>query len=227
MFETQARLALHAHVVIRVPLEVEVDAVALGSAARKASARHPLTSERVGWGQMGVADREVLPRHRDQPDTLPDESSSLARTLAYTLKTVINYSLKDVGHGTPDEDASPDRRQFVFALEQAARTTSCPRCPDAAGHCGARGHRQHGFSGHILAMSRASHARPGWSFSGLTRRHLREERRAWMTVHRPNAVAGLDATALVVAALVRERQSLRRMERLESVRLARGPNRTG
>ena len=186
VYEAQARLALHAHVIVRVPSICALDASALGTAARRASAFHPDTGERVSWGQEGVSDREILPRHRDEPEVMPDASTSIARTLAYTLKTVVSYSLKDLGHGVAGEDISPQRRRFVFELATAALSTQCPRCPsEGVARCKSRAHRQHGFSGHVLALSRQTSARTGWSFSGLTRRRLREERQAWILANYP------------------------------------------
>lgn len=226
VYEAQARLALHAHAVVRVPDTTAADASELGRAARNATTKHPLTRHVVSWGQHGVADREIRPRHVDGPDVSPDQSRSVSRTLAYTLKSVVSYSLKDLGHGTPEHDIGPLRRSFVFRLAQAAIDTACPRCTGGqADGCRSRAHRQHGFSGHLLALSRPTSERPGWSFSGLTRGRLREERRVWVLSNITMELnGGLDAAALAVADWVREQDSIRRIEPLETVRMARGPN---
>ena len=141
---------------------------------------------------------------------LPDESGSLLRVLGYTLKTVISYSLKDLAFGGSMDDITPERMVFMQRLTAAGRWERCPRCPEeGAADCKSPGHRQLGFSGHVLSMLRRRTKRvevapgvvetvvlrPGRSFANLTRRRLREERRAWIDADFPAGVgSGLDAS---------------------------------
>ncbi len=168
---------------------------------------------------------------------LPDESGSILRVLGHTLKTVISYSLKDLSCGGSMGDITPERMVFMQRLTAAGRWERCPRRPEVgAADCKSPGHRQHGFSGHVLSMSRRRTKRvevapgvmetvvlrPGWSFANLTRRRLREERRAWMDANLPADVgSGLDASQVQLTEWLNERRAARWAE--QSTAYARAP----
>lgn len=107
--EAQARMALHVHVIARVPAESgHTTAESLGAAARAATAAHPVTGETLEWGQRGVRDREIVSRHLDIPETLPSESAA-ARVVLYVSKA-LTYSLKDIN---PGDSTPPTRARYV------------------------------------------------------------------------------------------------------------------
>lgn len=248
VLESQARGALHAHAIIRVPVESLVTADNLLNAARAATTTRrgmvdtrtgEVRPETYGWGQKGCDVREVKARHQDAAGVLPDESGSLLRVLGYTLKTLISYQLKDLAFGGTMEDITPERMIFMQRLTTAARWQECPRCrhtPGGAAECGSPGHRQFGFSGHVLSMSRPKAdkiyerdgelwvipGRDGWSFANLTRRGLREERRAWMEANAPADMgSGLDASQVQLMEWLNERRATRWAE--QSTAYARAP----
>lgn len=254
VFEAQARGALHAHAIVRVPEWPAVTATELLAEAQAATttagwhniASYPdayvddttgeLRVETYAWGSKGDA-REVKARHRDAEGVLPDESQSLLRVLGYTLKTLVKYQLKDLSFGGRMEDITPERMLFMQRLTTAARWQRCPKCPDAgAAECASPGHRQFGFAGHVLSMSRQITevvevspgvfetvvVRPGWSFAGLTRRRLRAERRAWMEANAPADMGnGLDASQVQLMEWLNERRAARWAE--QSTAYARAP----
>jgi len=127
------------------------------------------------------------------------------------------------------DDITPERMVFMQRLTAAARWERCPRCPEnEAVDCKSPGHRQFGFSGHVLSMSRPTAdkiyrrdgelwvipGRGGWSFAGLTRRTLRDERRAWMEANFPADVgSGLDASQVQLMEWLNERRAARWAER--------------
>ncbi len=192
-------------------------------------------------GSKGDA-REVRARHRDADGVLPDESESLLRVLGYTLKTLVKYQLKDLSFGGRMEDITPERMRFMQRLTAAARWERCPRCPDAgAANRTSPGHRQYGFAGHVLSMSRQITrevevspgvvetvvVRPGWSFAGLTRRRLREQRRAWVEANAPADMgSGSDASQVQLMEWLNERRAARWAERTSGA-LARAPQQLG
>jgi hypothetical protein len=178
--EVQARMAMHLHVIIRVPAAFHVAADELGRAARAATAAHPVTGEVVEWGQRGVQDREILAIHQDADSAMPSESKAAGRVIRYVSKA-LGYSLKDVVPGGSDTLPSPERAAFIARLRHAARdVVRCVRCEGRPRDCEARAHDSLGFAGHTVSVSRRTSARPGWSFSALTRTRLREERLAWV-----------------------------------------------
>jgi len=245
VFEAQARGALHAHAIVRIPQWSKVTAAELLAEAQAATTVRegvidPVTgevfAETYAWGSKGDA-REVKARHRDADGVLPDESSSLLRVLGYTLKTLVKYQLKDLSFGGRMEDITPERMLFMQRLTAAARWERCPRCPeDGPADCTSPGHRQYGFAGHVLSMSRQITkevevspgvvetvvVRPGWSFAGLTRRRLREQRRAWMEANAPADMGnGLDASQVQLMEWLNERRAARWAE--QSTAYARAP----
>lgn len=203
--EVQARMALHLHVIVRVPAgNAQVTAESLGVAAREATAAHPVTKEGLGWGQRGVQDREIKPRHLDVPGTMPSESVAAARVVRYVSKA-LNYSLKDIHPGDPTPP-TPARVAFILRLREAARyQVLCPKCTGKAADCPGKGHESLGYSGHTISVSRPTTNRAGWSFSRLTRTVLREQRLAWMEANAPDRVGtGLDDAAKVAADWIRD-----------------------
>lgn len=203
--EVQARMALHLHVIVRIPSGSEhVTAESLGAVARAATAAHPVTGELLVWGQHGVQDREIKSRHMDTPGTLPSESTAAARVVRYVSKA-LNYSLKDLNPGDPTPPA-PTRVAFIQRLREVARfQVRCPKCTDDPADCPSKGHGSLGYSGHTISVSRPTTTRPGWSFSGLNRTVLRAQRRAWMEANAADRVgSGLDDVAKVAAEWIRE-----------------------
>jgi len=208
--ELQARMALHVHVIVRIPRGHLLTAADLGDAARTATARHPVTGDVVRWGQHGHEDseighaRELDPRAVDGVDVLPSESAAVARTIRYISKALA-YSMKDLDPFAKDggeQSASPERREFVGHLRTVARCyVACPQCWDVPGACMNKAHTNLGFSGHIVSVSRPGSGRRGWSFSGLTRAKLRARRRTWMECRSPELLrvgASTDAVEMWV-----------------------------
>ncbi|WP_353988629.1 replication initiator [Ruicaihuangia caeni] len=207
--EAQARMALHVHALVRVPEAQAVPAEALGRAARRATAIHPVTRRIVRWGQRGAKDSEIAPMTALAAEALPTEgappteSVAASRVARYVSKAV-TYSLKDI---TPGDEASaigasPLRLEFIRRLHAAARfEVRCPKCGHAGPrNCAARSHSNLGYSGHTVSVSRATPERAGWALTGVTRASLRERRREWMEENAADLLgAGLDHTALNVA----------------------------
>jgi len=186
--ETQSRMALHVHAVVRVPEGSPVTAALIGAAARSATAAHPSTGEVMAWGQKGVRDREIMPRRAREEGVAPDLSTAAARVIAYVSKA-LNYSLKDItpGQDSADADPSPERLEFVRRLRHAARLeVRCKDCPSSGPEsCSKRAHESLGYGGHTVTMSRPTIRRAGWSFAHLTRRRIREERMVWAAANYP------------------------------------------
>ncbi|WP_338144008.1 replication initiator [Microbacterium amylolyticum] len=188
--EVQARMALHAHAIVRVPAGSPSSAASLGAAARRAEAAHPATGEMMAWGQKGVQDREITARRRHEVDLPVNMSTAATRVISYVSKA-LNYSLKDItpGQDVAGSDPSPDRLAFVERLRAAARLhVRCKDCPDEGPvNCIRAAHRNLGYGGHTVTMSRPTENRTGWSFSQLTRKQIREERMAWAAANYPVA----------------------------------------
>nr|WP_087131739.1 replication initiator [Microbacterium esteraromaticum] len=227
--EVQARMALHLHVVVRVPAWSKVDAETMGIAARSAAATHPVTGELVQWGKHGVQDREIQAGPSDTEGVTPDLSRAAARIVSYVGKA-LGYSLKDVIPGSSNaERCAPERIAFLYRLRAAARqTVRCPDCPESGpGQCDRRAHDNLGYGGHVVTVSRPSENREGWSLSHLTRKRLREERRAWMAANRPDDVGGVSAGDIKLSKWLRiwlERHGARRARRTwEAQQYARAP----
>lgn len=213
--EVQHRLALHVHAVVRVPSSSPVTASIMGDAARGVVAAHRATGEPMMWGQKGVKDREILPRRSREHGVPPDMSTAAARVISYVSKA-LNYSLKDVvpGQDSADSSATVERMDFVRRLREAARfRVRCKDCPEGgAVDCNKRAHESLGYGGHTVTMSRPvreradnndpgkerAELRPGWSFSKLTRKRLREERTAWAAANYPqeDRTGGIDEDAV-------------------------------
>ncbi|MEL5992466.1 replication initiator [Microbacterium phosphatis] len=207
--EVQARMALHMHIIVRVPSTSLTTAKALGAVARRATAAHPVTGKQVAWGQRGVQDREIKSRHVDAPGTMPSDSAAAARVVRYVSKA-LNYSLKDINPGD-SADPPPERFAFVQRLRKAARfDVRCTKCSGRPGDCAGKAHSSIGYAGHTISISRPTTERPGWSFSGLTRASLREQRRVWMEANASEHVgAGLGDLALFAASWIREELTVR------------------
>lgn len=86
VFESQARGALHAHAIVRIPAFSSVTAAEMLDTVRAAStvregvivrATGEVLTEQYQWGQKGCDAREVKARHQDAAGVLPDESGSL------------------------------------------------------------------------------------------------------------------------------------------------------
>lgn len=189
--EVQARMALHLHAVVRVPNHSDAAASTLGAVARRARAAHPVSGEVMAWGQKGIQDREIRPQAVREHDVPPDLSTAAARVISYVSKA-LNYSLKDVapGHDAADGGSTSERLTFVNRLRAAARfRVRCKDCPQSGpADCSRRSHRSLGFGGHPVTMSRRTKSRSGWSFSGLTRKLIREERKVWASAHFPEGL---------------------------------------
>ena len=143
---------------------------------------------------------------------------------------VVGDSSKDHTVTAPTSKTRPATAGYTTLWGTTApRWERCPRCPeDGAADCKSPGHRQGGFSGHVLSMSRRRTKRvevapgvvetvvlrPGWSFANLTRRRLREERRAWMDANLPADVGGgLDTSQVKLMEWLNERRAARWAER--------------
>lgn len=223
--EVQARMALHIHTVVRVPVWANTDATTLGQAARLATAAHPVTGEIMAWGQRGVQDREIRARVTEAADVSPDVSRAAARIVSYVGKA-LGYSLKDITPGTSAAGGhSSARIAFVLRLRETARLiVRCPECPDSGPrNCSRRAHDNLGFGGHVVTASRTTTNRKGWSLARLTRTRLREERRTWMKANSPAGEDGLSESQVRLAEWLAEQAAARARASWEARQRERAP----
>lgn len=179
--EWQARGALHLHAIVRIARVEAPPAEFLGKTARAASAFSPVDGAEVEWGTQVVCDS-----FRADGDG--------AKTIWY-LSKALNYVLKDSAR---EEGASRSWRH-VARLQDAARDMRCrPDCLPR--ECSNRAHERFGARGHVVSASRRTKTRPGWSFTGLTRKIQRQQRTDFV-VARQYASDGFPA-GLVTAELL-------------------------
>jgi hypothetical protein len=160
--EWQDRGALHLHLVVRIALDEAPESSALAAAAQSAVAFSNVDGCEVGWGEQVRCDQFRA-------------DGNAARAIWY-LSKALNYVLKDVAR-----EAGPRSGAWrhLVRLDNASRSMRCGTdC--VPGHCGRRVHERFGARSHVVSVSRRTKHRPGWSFSGLTRRVQREHRRAWV-----------------------------------------------
>lgn len=233
--EWQRRGALHTHVIVRWPEDDVATAGQLGRAAALVTAAHPVTGEVVAWGQVWDA-RPIQPdAYPEHPDvTLASDSQSPARVIWYVAKA-LGYSLKSVGQAYAADSSILDHHLRLEAAARAIACSQCPgersracsgrdhaaakitdwtECPRCvlgrsapAGDCQGASHQQAGATSQMVTASRRTNDRPGWSFTGLTRRGQRETRKKWMAT-RDNAFmpTGLDGFALDAAEFLRAKR---------------------
>jgi hypothetical protein len=170
----QARLVLHAHVLLRIPQGVPVDVDQIAAIIRSIRATDKVDGIVWSWGEQ--SDVSVL-THGCRAD-LPVEDVELAQVIGYTVKA-INYMGKSLG-----QSASSAGHDHATAMHRAALAMRCDKCqsPDAqiGGPCASRLHRRFGVRSSVITVSRPGTFKPGWSYTGLTRRAQREERSRYM-----------------------------------------------
>lgn len=171
--ENQQRLVVHTHTVFRFPVwKSPNDEDELKTALQGVESVDPDTGELLSWGDQ----LDVTEIKEDTRNALG--SAGHAAVLGYTLKTTLNYTMKDAADLPEDEHwvpASPEekaRQQYTDRLRAATYDETCPRCellgPDECDH---PRHRTYGV-GH-----RPFNKSQNWSLTGITRRQCKEERR--------------------------------------------------
>jgi len=177
--EPQARLVTHLHAILRVPASTVVDLVAIEDVVRTVTATGKIDGMIQRWGVMTKALTVTAQTFATISADDVDARSTAARTVGYMSK-MINYLGKSIG-----ERASGAAQRHMQEMNRAAAAMVCSNCPppNAFGwrpQCKSKLHREYGMRSVVVTTSRRGKAKIGWSFSGMTRRLKRQERRTWM-----------------------------------------------
>jgi len=178
--EWQDRGVLHLHALVRIDRIESPDAAVLREVARTAQAASQVDGAMVGWGPQ--ADAKAF-----------RADGAGAKTIWY-LSKALNYVMKDTALAAMSGRGSNLAWEHLARLGEAARAMRCSRdcTPDA---CASRVHDRYGSRSHVVSASRRSPHRPGWSFTGTTRRSQRESRAAWVAARATAADAAEPAPA--------------------------------
>jgi hypothetical protein len=169
--ESQERLAIHLHGVLRIhekgmPDPEEVAAVLRGVTAKSHRGRT------LAWGDAYVV--QVPRRGSRRPRHGPHPGVGIQ-----CAEDAIAYSMKATTSGLPRITAN--NAEFIALLQAAAERMRCDRCPEDGRTCRAPCHKYFGFRGHPISMSRPSPTtrRPGWALTGMTRTDKIDARRQY------------------------------------------------
>jgi len=176
--ERQRRQTLHLHTALRVSAHEAPSPEELRHRALSTTAKHPVDGSPLVWGPQSTCDAIV-------------DLADGARALRYSLKNVLGYSVKSIGtrHGS---DASPEMLAHFERLNNVAAAINCGKPGCEAGRCETAYHDNQGCRGQLVTYSRTTTKRPGWSFTGLTRRAQRETRKEWAERVYANASNGFE-----------------------------------
>ncbi len=179
VLEWQARLALHLHLVVRVPL-LDGDVFAdIAATLRSVTSTSPVDGTLVAWGEQ--AEGHLISSHKTAQGSLS--------TTGYISK-VLQYAAKDWGR--EHDGQSDERRAHADRMDPAAVLMPCGRVnkmgepcepgygvvipgglpyrPDRA-ICPSKVHERYGLRQKQVWASR------GWAFDGLNRTKQRDSRR--------------------------------------------------
>lgn len=162
--EWQERGVLHLHALVRIDRPGSPDASVLREASRTAEAISPVDGSFIGWGSQ--ADAKSFRADGDG-----------AKAIWY-LSKALNYVMKDTALAAMSGEGKNFAWDHLSRLAQAAREMRCSKAC-VPGDCGSRVHDRYGSRSHVVSASRRTRHRPGWSFTGMTRRSQRESRAAW------------------------------------------------
>lgn len=157
--EWQARGVIHLHGIVRVPEWMEDSEVMSSLMSLKAVKDNGAT-----WG------REI--------DVRPVDTGQTGNSVRYMSK-VVAYTSKQQGES--DGVLPEARRRHYNRLDWHARRLRCGK-RNCGKRCRGKKHREFGHTGHMMTMSK------GWSFVGLTRTALVEQRKEYAASHRSDAV---------------------------------------
>ena len=161
--EAQDRGVLHPHILIRCHENDAVIPVAIEMLAAQVTTQCP-DGYVAAWGEQIKCDDLTGAGEREQ-----------ARVVGYVCKA-LTYSLKDLSgdKGSPSAMHHRElvrrahRRNCVLPIGQCLASPACQK---------ARKKGDYGMGQKIVSMS------DGWSFTGLNREKLKEERRQWRIAH--------------------------------------------
>lgn len=177
VWEMQARLLLHAHVLLRIPQGVPADAEKIAGTIMSIRAADKIDGRVWSWGEQ--SDVSVLTSGYRAGSLVDD--AEMAQVIGYTVKA-INYMGKSIG-----QSASSAGYKHVTAMHRAALAMRCSRCQPSdvkiGGPCGSPLHRRFGVRSSVITVSRPGASKTGWSYAALTRRAQREARRRYMVEH--------------------------------------------
>lgn len=161
--EWQERGVLHVHALLRIDRRDAPTATRLGEAAQTATAASPIDGAVAGWG--------------DQWDCKAFRADGDGAKTIWYLSKALNYVMKDTARAAaPKGDLRAWRH--LANLERAARAIRCGR--NCLGpNCRSLVHARYGSRSHVVSASRRTKHRPGWSFTGLTRKVQRRLRAEW------------------------------------------------
>ncbi len=172
VYEMQARLALHAHVILRVPADVRIKEEEIAAAIGRVTAVSKIDGIVWSWGSHGV---DVKPLTATE---LNERGGVFVRTTGYMVK-MISYVAKAI-HTT-----SVGKHMHEMRMREAAWSMRCDRCPEPnalgwSGRCSALLHSRMGARQVFVTTSRSGKDRAGWSLTKLTRTALRAVRQQCM-----------------------------------------------
>tara|TARA_B100000513_G_scaffold183431_2_gene103487 strand:- start:55 stop:939 length:885 start_codon:yes stop_codon:yes gene_type:complete len=185
--EWQDRGALHLHAIVRISRQEAPTPLALGDAARTATAFSKVDGALVSWGEQG-----------DCQSFRADGEG--AKTIWY-LSKALNYVMKDVARESVGRRS--DAWRHIAHLSAAARAMRCSAECDPE-MCQSRTHERYGARGHVVSASRRTKTRTGWSFTGLTRRVQRQLRTEWAQSRAEPSSPAPEAQTAALAARVSE-----------------------
>lgn len=151
--EWQTRGVIHLHAVVRVPVAYSETGVYASLLSLKG-----VTADGARWGK--------------EADVRRIGSGQTGNSVRYMSK-VVAYTSKQQGDS---EGVLPELRSRHYdRLDWHAQRIRCTRRGCDSRTCSGKRHREFGYSGHTFTMS------AGWSFVGLTRTALIEQRKAYAT----------------------------------------------
>lgn len=172
VWEPQARLVLHTHVLLRVPARAPVDPATLIAVVRSVTGRNSIDGRTWSWGRQ--VDAMIL-----ASPVGGNGGNAMASVIGYVVKA-INYMGKSI-----QQQASSPGQRHMHEMHRAAREMRCERCQEAAEAsagwvCQSKLHLRFGMRSVVVTTSRAGKDKPGWSYSHLTRTVQREQRRQYV-----------------------------------------------
>lgn len=158
--EWQARGVLHLHGIVRVPTWMDQDVV-MDALQRLKN----VNDSGMTWGRQ--SDVQAI-----NVDSTGSKVRYMSKVVAYTSKQ----------QGEQDGILCEERSSHYDRLDWHAQRVKCNRRQCDAKSCRGKRHREFGYSGYMMTMSRQ------WSIAGLTRSKLKDERKQFarersQTVH--------------------------------------------
>lgn len=191
--EWQARRVIHYHEWLRFPKGKAPSKEALESLASRLSVTDKQTGRKVVFGTQ--IDYKKISSKQADPELL-----------AYTVKGAVNYTVKG-NEAREAEFNGREKKRFESKLWAKAQTRKCGNVFCDGNLCPKKKHQNYGASNTYITCSRGNSDVKRWSFDGLTKKRLRQERWEWVQKNVLGVEPGennlcAQKTALAVARMV-------------------------